>query len=398
MEEKSLSYNRIFIREYKKDYKLSFIICWMMISLFIINSSYLLETVTGIPSQMVSNIAKGILFLCIIYNVGNIFRRLTNSLILFCIIGAIVLLLNYLLIYNKFFFMEIAETFVINIFPIFVIIMCIKDSEILLDLLIKTSRYLVAFSVFVVILSLQIDNTYSMGFANSLTLPVILTLFDYYKTKKLYKFGLFFVGCFSIIVLGSRGALLGIAFYAIVLLCKGLKSKKNRFKTGLLIILIICGFIFYEELINLSICILDKMNIYSRTLYLLLNEQTHDSGRNIIYGAIINEIKHNPFQIRGIAGEYIITNGAYAHNFILELLCDFGVVVGGISIIWIFWHIIQTIFNNFIEKESEVSMIFMATSIPVMFVSGSIWTTTYFWLWIALVIKRNKHKYRRYYE
>ena len=201
MEEKSLSYNRIFIREYKKDYKLSFIICWMMISLFIINSSYLLETVTGIPSQMVSNIAKGILFLCIIYNVGNIFRRLTNSLILFCIIGAIVLLLNYLLIYNKFFFMEIAETFVINIFPIFVIIMCIKDSEILLDLLIKTSRYLVAFSVFVVILSLQIDNTYSMGFANSLTLPVILTLFDYYKTKKLYKFGLFFVGCFSIIVL-----------------------------------------------------------------------------------------------------------------------------------------------------------------------------------------------------
>ena len=140
------------------------------------------------------------------------------------------------------------------------------------------------------------------------------------------------------------------------------------------------------------------MNIYSRTLYLLLNEQTHDSGRNIIYGAIINEIKHNPFQIRGIAGEYIITNGAYAHNFILELLCDFGVVVGGISIIWIFWHIIQTIFNNFIEKESEVSMIFMATSIPVMFVSGSIWTTTYFWLWIALVIKRNKHKYRRYYE
>ena len=227
-----------------------------------------------------------------------------------------------------------------------------------------------------------------MGFANSLTLPMILAIHDYYLTKKWYKLAITLMGCVVIIALGSRGSLLGIGLYAIVMLARGLFTKEHRARSAFLIVIISLGLIFYKNIVYIAISMLDKINIHSRTLYLLLYDQSHDSGRGLIYQSMINEIQKHPFRMHGIAGEYAITNGFYAHNFILELLINFGIIFGGIALIFILFQIIKTIYGSVFSKDPDIYMIFMSASIPVMLVSGSLWTTTYFWLWIALIINR----------
>lgn len=228
-----------------------------------------------------------------------------------------------------------------------------------------------------------------MGFANALTLPIIVTLYDYYVTKHSYKLLLAIAGCFVIVALGSRGALLGIGLYAIMLLTRGLFSRENRIRSLVFIFIIICAYLLFDRILNTAIKIIERLNIYSRTLSLAYEDISHSSGRNEIYRAILDEFKKRPFAIHGIAGEYALTNGLYAHNFILELLCDFGLVFGGAVLIWIFWNVFITIRNSVLQTETPICMFFMAASLPVMLVSGTLWTNTYFWLWIAMIIQRN---------
>lgn len=377
-------------RVYKTDYRLSLVVCWMMISLFLINALNIIEHVIGISADQISNISKGILVILFLFNINRIIKRIKKQLLGFIIVGFFVYFINILFTQNNPYFFSTTNTFFVNILPLFIVVTAINDRELLLSLLTKVARILVLMSLIVLLLSGGKSGRYSMGFSNSLTLPIILTLYDYYKTRAISKLILSFWGIVVIIVLGSRGALIGIGVYAIILLWRGVVSKQNRIKSLVFIITIILALVFYEDIINISISILNKFGIYSRTLYLFLNDLTHDSGRNVVYEAIIKEIRNHPFVMHGIAGEYLLTNGFYAHNFVLELLCDFGVLVGGIALIGIFWNAINTVIRFISQKDTAIDMMFLVASLPVMFVSGSIWTTTYFWLWLATILCKVK--------
>ena len=389
-------YNEIEFRKRKTDYRLSLVVCWMMISLFLINAVHVLSSVISIPAEQISNISKGILVVLFLININRIFKRIKLKLVFFLFAVAFVYIINLALVRNNPYFYSTTNSFFINVLPIFIVVVTINDSEILLCLLTKVARVLVLLSLIVLLITQGRAGGYSMGFANSLTLPVILVLYDYYKTRASLKLVLSVLGTFVILILGSRGALIGIGVYTIVLLLKGVSSRRERIRSILFIVMILFVLVFYEELVNVAITFLGKFGVYSRTLYLFLNDRSHDSGRNVIYEAIIKEILNRPFSMHGIAGEYLLTNGFYAHNFVLELLCDFGVIVGGIAVGTIIWNALRTTINSVSRNKSDIEMMFLAASLPVMFVSGSIWTKTYFWLWIATILCKTKSMENEY--
>ena len=178
-----------------------------------------------------------------------------------------------------------------------------------------------------------------------------------------------------------------IAFVVGILILKSFEDRKNALKS---VFYFLCvsfliasnGFIF-DSLFN----IFQTFGFRSRTLSLVINNAVfQDSGRSYIYDAMIQELFKNPLKIHGIASEYAFTGGAYAHNFILELLFDFGIFFGGFAVLYILFQAFETLLC-FIKRgnaNDSVNFILFSSSFLSALVSGTIWASVYFWLWLLM--------------
>lgn len=257
--------------------------------------------------------------------------------------------------------------------------------------MIVVSKIIIPVATILFLVSINMSFTYRMGLSYSLQLPTIMMFYNYYRTKEISSIVFALAGILTIVMLGSRGPLLGIFFFVGILLLKSFDIRKNALKTiccvfSVLLFLVAKNYIF-ESLLHFT----QSFGFHSRTLFLLVNDTLHDSGRSNIYGAIIEEILNNPLTIHGIASEYAVTGGTYAHNFILELIFDFGVVFGGIAVLYIFFQSFKTI-RCFIIRgniNDSINLIMFACSFFYALVSGSIWMSVYFWIWLFL--KKGNH-------
>lgn len=375
--------------EEARDRRLSYVIAWMLMGLFLTNAVAIGGEVLVITTEMMSLINKVILLFLIILNLNTLCNRIKENQI-FYILGMLTLfVINYLIFANeREYQLVLIFTYFITILPVVVILSCIRDYQILLDIMVKMSVAILILSG----LCLLIDSTvgagytYSMGYANSLIIPICCMIYLYFEKRKFIFIILAIIGGLNISILGSRGALLAIGVYFITQLMKRVNTLENRNRVLVLSMLIIFCLIFFRPILGLIEFILAQNGFSSRTIELLLNDFMHSSGRGIIYEAIKQEIKLQPFVIRGIGGEYHVTGGFYAHNFILEILCDFGVIVGGILLIIVFIGIIRTLTLKEDNGKCSVATLFFSCAIPILLISESIWQSVYFWLWGAMIV------------
>ena len=61
---------------------------------------------------------------------------------------------------------------------------------------------------------------------------------------------------------------------------------------------------------------------------------TYYSERDEIFAIVWNKIKENPITGYGVYGEWQFVRW-FAHNTYLEILCHFGVILGGIILLWL---------------------------------------------------------------
>ena len=115
------------------------------------------------------------------------------------------------------------------------------------------------------------------------------------------------------------------------------------------------------------------------------------SGRENIYQLIIKAITDNPVLGIGIAGDRLLIGG-YAHNLLLEVLVDFGLIIGSILIV----TLLLLIAKNLLTKDSErynMIIIWISLGLVPLIVSGSYLTNTNFWILLGLmasnVLSRN---------
>ncbi len=371
-----------------EDKRLAFVICWIVFWLFLVNSSSLVGNFLGIDFQKVSSFGWLTTFVLLFFNMILIAKKISKEVVLSLVFLNLIFLINFLCIdyYDENFNLT-AKRFVFYVCPIVLVYLSINDFRKLLKFLINISKIILPASLFISIISrFNLTVIYSMGFSYSLLLPVNALILDYYKTNNLKSLVFSLFGIIAILMAGSRGPLLCIFFFVLILFLRKLYNTKNIIKGIIAVLLFSILLLLKSFVLQTFIYVTGNFGWHSRTLELFANDIYHDSGRFYIYQTIIEEIERHPFTLHGIAGEYQFTGGLYAHNFVLELLCSFGVLLGGIAVLYIVFQFFKTLFY-FITKDSafySVSCLMLSISFPSLLVSGTVWGNPYFWVWLFL--------------
>lgn len=250
----------------------------------------------------------------------------------------------------------------------------------------------------------------------SVTCLCIIKAFNEKNFKSIKYFVLAAVFSLYIFLFGASGPFLTIIALSISLSLFKMKSWKR-------VIVVFFGLCFAGLVLLFHDQILIGLNNLfpnSRTFSKIFNENMVDSPRFLIWKYVVEYLRNNPFKINGLfADRVIITNGnvdsinlgyyvlyeqiggLYAHNIFLELLMQFGMLVGSILILLLFY-----LFYRFFkaartlcfswEKKSFILGIFFIAVVPLLF-SSSYLASFNFWMMLGIlksVKQLTKYKYQ----
>lgn len=349
----------------------------------------LLESITGSNIQMLSKILVGIVF---IYALPAVLRRSKIKFIVVYYIAIFVFILHYAIFpENRKYIIDLLFPFFFMCLPAFVYTLSIRDLSILTEIMRKTSFIIFVAGLIVGTLVFSGKSSvgaYSMSLSYYMLLPAIVFLDELFEKFCLKKLIFFILLMIIILSLGSRGPVVCIFVFSFLKLFSPHSKKtykKAIIRFGLIGIAIIALVLLdktFEFLYNLLL----GFGINSRTLRLFSSDRIfYLSGREEIYESLIGEIYRKPIIGVGIAGDRRIIN-SYSHNLFIELISDFGIIIGLIIIIGIILLIVRSLSIKNKEKYSLITMWFSLGFVPLM-VSGSYLTDMKFWIFFGLLLK-----------
>lgn len=359
------------------------------------------KNIIGLPSIMSQSIPiiKGLMYITLI--MGIIFSIINmRNLELYYIGGIILLFIANYLCYSEIpeRFPSYFNTFITACFPLSLLAFKM-DGEKTLKILEKIGYFAGALFFFMLVgmLAGRLHmNSYVTSIGYSVLLPEVTLVFGIKNKKGIYRvLSIASIAIISLFVLlfCSRGPLIVIVFYSAYefIYCEYKAGSKKKIIIAIIALLLILFLIYNSNsILNYIQQLTGKKGISSRTIYLLTTDAAHNSGRDNIYSSVISQISAHPFSIRGIASDTeIIMGNQYTHNILLELLYQFGLLFGGVSIIAIIILFIKSIRFSVYEKDSFVTICAFVAIIQLMF-SSSLWLNYVFWVWIARAISLKK--------
>lgn len=338
----------------------------------------------------------GIMFLIAFFHQ----KKYNSKIFIFFIIAILVVILNFLLFpHLKDIFMETSLVFFFSCSIPFALILLIHNFDVLYICLKKVSVIVSICSLIPVIMVVLGQMSlfgeklqYFMGYGYSCLVPALILFFEFWKGKKIIHLALFCFLLVSIILLGSRGPLFPIGLYVLYtvlnesfVFLKGVKklTMKSTLLLAVSFFVMLFLIVLSDSLFSSLSSFLSVNNISSRTINVLLDgDFTKLSGRESIYSVLLSEIENDFIAVRGINAEYLII-GIYAHNIVVEILYQFGCVLGGALLCLLLLCILRTL-SALNSTAKELAVIFMISSICQLWNSGTLWTNHLFWVWIAL--------------
>lgn len=388
--------------ERRHDRLLNLAICFLVGGLFLTNYSVGLQNyIEGLTPDKVSTYSKVAIIGAMVLCLPALINRFQPKMF-WIVVGMLLVYFVQKLVFpvQQFVFKNTFRTFLFTVFPAVICFLAVRDFQSLLNWLLRLSVIISLVCLFSMLVygAELFAGQYVMGFSNSLILPseILLLHFSAAKTspsKKILYAALTASNCLCICIYGSRGALFAILLFALVMILKTETSVAKKFL--ICSTMIIFGILFLLYFDSLMISLNDwliSLGFKSRTLSIIISDIGHDSGRYEMWAYLSTEIQQDVFAVRGINADYLMI-GAYAHNFMLELLYDLGPVIASIIIVYILYCAVSTITAP-ITPYGRVLLVSLFSFIPVSLWSGSIWTSMYFWIWIFLFrtedLKQNK--------
>lgn len=271
--------------------------------------------------------------------------------------------------------------FFTNILPIILVFITASDPEELYETLLSFSYIQVP-----LVIIFPFSNAYTIagaymtyGYAFMIFWGIILLK----KDKKFYDYIILFAWVALYIIYANRGVLLSmvgiflIYFFIFTPLKKRVLFGSSLATTGIAL------FIFRNDILSFFEAFLGEHHAASRTIRLTLQDGfLSTSGRNIFYNNAIKLIKENPFGyglgFDRLASVQIGMSPVYVHNIFLELLLNYGIILGSIIIIFILGIGAWVLFSNkFQESYRRVfAVIYVMGFIQLLF-SSSIFESIY---------------------
>ena len=229
-----------------------------------------------------------------------------------------------------------------------------------------------------------------MSFGYQVLLFTLVFLSDALNEKKWTDVVFASAGILMILLHGSRGAILCIGIFFILSLFLSLREKgyslKRLITFSTVSILAVGVFLFYDALYRMLLVLLSNLQLSSRTISMIVNGRIQeDSGRSGIWVAARQMISDRPlgygaFGTRHVLSSYTIAG--HSHSIIYEMLIDFGVLIGGLLLLVLFYHSISIM----VKRKNEWADLFIPffCTACALFFSLSFWETKAFWVCVAI--------------
>ena len=376
----------------KAERKLAIFIVAVIIAVFLTNLSAGLSAIFDFDPSPVTIALKAIIGCMFLLCIKTIMNRLNTFIVVFTLFSVLAVVVNVSL------FPELNEYFISTSFTFFTLclppmLVCyiLNDYSQLYKFLL-TASYFVAFVMFVVLIFLFTgimhsfnDDVYSMGLGYSCIIPAIMLSGVAVKNNKAAMLGLI-VLVLSIVTLCSRGPLMGIGLYYIYYSIRNRIQEKKFVSAMLIVLTVLVAFVAYKPLLKSFGTFLENNGMQTRVTSTMTEDDIHMSGRNMIYEILIDRIRKDPYIVRGINAEWAVIGG-YAHSIVLELTFQFGVIFGGIALVFIFYRVYKTLTFSELDEYKTLCIAFMFSSVPGLFVSDSLWNAYIFWMWMGTYSK-----------
>lgn len=268
-------------------------------------------------------------------------------------------------------------------------ILAIKDLTVLKKCFFNHVYVVFLISIFVILVN-KSEVSYMMQFSY-LLLPFVCIMsirFFSEKEKKFIHLLMIFIELILMFSYGSRGPLL---CYAVFLLLYFLVAGKSLIAKIVLLVTLALIITNLTQILNFIGNTFISFGIESRTIDLITSGSIlYGSGRDEIYSLIVSKINERPLIGWGPMGEYLFID-EYAHNIVLEILFDFGIVMGGIVLLLIFLPIVFSFFNT----KKELLPFFIAVlsyGVVSLFFSGSYLIEDSFYVFLALLFHKARYK------
>ncbi|WP_321317213.1 O-antigen ligase family protein [Labilibaculum sp.] len=294
--------------------------------------------------------------------------------------------------------------------PMGLFVYSIQDKKILYNTLLKGS-YIMSFILFLslipVILKINFfvnAKEYNMFFSYMLIFPLLLHLNEYIRNKKYSLLIICLIEFFAIVLYGSRGALLCLLTFLILKIFYGQISyiKKVLIPVSLLAIII-----FFSASADYFLQVLSEHNLSSRTLEKIAAHEM-EGGRDYIWEAGIKLISERPVIGYGLGGEFyqmtyqaseILGHGNMVskvedltpHNGFLQLMLNFGILIGLIVGLYILFSILKLKTNDNSHVKDLLIITFSVFIIPAMTVSDGIFIKPGIAIYLYLILNYKKH-------
>ncbi len=388
--------------EENRDQKLSITFVWYVIMIYLTNVFEIMgdmfgETAAGYLGY-ITWFNKGLLLFLLLLNLFDMLIRCRKSLILLVFVLMITIIISAIIVPEDSRFYEQVRDFIIICLPPMLVVSNMAHYHTLFRGLSRMSVPILLSSGILLLVSFRFSfPDYYMGFSNAMTIPICIAVYDFFGYGKITRLLLAGMGLTSVLVLGSRGALLSISAYIVTCYLftnkirkDGTRRKSFEPKKLMVVIPAVLLVIYSRTIIQVAYDFLYARGILSRTLWTFLNHYG-SSTRSGIYSEYLTGIREHPFTIRGIGGDSVLS-GAYAHNFIIEALAEFGVIIGGIFLLIIIVYVFKLYTTARKKEYYEMGNMLFCASLPIMVVSGTFWNTPFFWSWFAVMVKHTKVK------
>lgn len=158
---------------------------------------------------------------------------------------------------------------------------------------------------------------------------------------------------------------------------KTMDKRSRHLRSSMLILATLLFMTQWQYIVDIFKSIMQVLNINSRNVDAILNGEVFDaSNRSSIYTYCLEIIKDKGMGVSGFfADRYYLRqyryNIGYAHNFIYEILIDFGMLLGSVFIVGLFYLLVRGIMQGSRSKRNLVIAMCIITMVRLI-VSSSI--------------------------
>lgn len=189
--------------------------------------------------------------------------------------------------------------------------------------------------------------------------------------------------------------MVGIGLCLIWLFC-GEKNdiRKNVIRFMAFMAVIIIAVLFWQYILNGIAFVITSLGINGKGVTSLIDGTLLDSSnRNSIYEYCVEIIGKNGKNVSGLFADRLYlrqyrSNIAYAHNFVYEILIDFGTVLGTIILVVLSWLFVRKLIKC--PDKILVLVIFLAFFARLL-VSDSIITSVLLWPFLGMLLNKSNY-------